>query len=212
MKVRAPDVVFCLCGGRAVFLDCTNDLYLCLPDTLNRSFVGHLVGDEEKSPELVHRLDEAGIEWQRIDFARSLASPVPVADGELLPAAKTHWTVRALAVQLQMRRRISSWRFSEVLSREIARKPSQRASNGQDDLSKLRAAFDRVSLWLGDGDQCLARSLAFRRIALCLGHRPSLVVGVKLDPFGAHSWVQMGDRVVNDALERTRLYQPILVL
>ncbi|MDQ2762376.1 MAG: lasso peptide biosynthesis B2 protein, partial [Pseudomonadota bacterium] len=65
---------------------------------------------------------------------------------------------------------------------------------------------------LGESRECLSRSLAFRKLALRRGYRPSLVIGVKLDPFAAHCWVQTGGRVDNDTLDRTRLYEPILVL
>jgi hypothetical protein len=36
-----------------------------------------------------------------------------------------------------------------------------------------------------------------------------LVVGVRIFPFEAHSWVQAGEVVLTDDLERTAAYSPI---
>src|SRR3546814_5791235 len=65
---------------------------------------------------------------------------------------------------------------------------------------------------MGEADQCLARSIAFRRLAFRLGFAPTLVLGVKLDPFAAHCWVQSEDCVANDSLERVRCFPPIFAL
>ena len=39
-----------------------------------------------------------------------------------------------------------------------------------------------------------------------------LVLGVKLNPFGAHSWVQTGPVVLNDAVDHVNAHTPILVV
>lgn len=77
-------------------------------------------------------------------------------------------------------------------------------------MARFRAAFDRVAIPLGEVDNCLARSLGFRMLAFRRGYRPTLVIGVKLDPFAAHCWVQTGTRVDNDSVERVRHFTPIL--
>lgn len=40
----------------------------------------------------------------------------------------------------------------------------------------------------------------------------SLVIGVKVSPFGAHAWVQDGEVVLNDFVDVARIYTPILVV
>jgi hypothetical protein len=49
---------------------------------------------------------------------------------------------------------------------------------------------------------------------LCHAHRlyPSLVLGVRINPFAAHAWVQIGDRVLVGDYDQVRLFTPILVV
>src|SRR3546814_2629236 len=68
---------------------------------------------------------------------------------------------------------------------EAGCRPIDRAAD-ENDLGRLRGAFDQIATVFGEADECLPRSLAFRRLAFRCGHRPSLVIGVKIDPFGAH--------------------------
>src|SRR3546814_7813174 len=83
---------------------------------------------------------------------------------------------------------------------EAGCRPIDRAAD-ENDLGRLRGAFDQIATVFGEADECLPRSLAFRRLAFRCGHRPSLVIGVKIDPFGAHCWVQSGARLDNDRSE-----------
>ena len=39
-----------------------------------------------------------------------------------------------------------------------------------------------------------------------------LVIGVTASPFGAHAWVQIGDVVLNDSVDRVRRFVPILTI
>ena len=40
----------------------------------------------------------------------------------------------------------------------------------------------------------------------------ALVLGVRLAPFRAHSWVQLKDEVLNDHIDHIRSFTPILIL
>src|SRR3546814_13620749 len=94
--------------------------------------------------------------------------------------------------------RISDW-SSDVCSSDL--------NASAQTLANLHAAFQHASLWMGEADQCLARSIAFRMLAFRLGFAPTLVLGVKLDPFAAHCWVQSEDCVANDSLSRVRCFK-----
>ena len=61
-------------------------------------------------------------------------------------------------------------------------------------------------------DRCLNDSLALIHFLATQGHFPRWVIGVRVQPFGAHSWVQSGDVVLNDLPENVRHYRPILVV
>lgn len=61
-------------------------------------------------------------------------------------------------------------------------------------------------------DRCLNDSLALTHFLASQKLSPRWVIGVRVRPFGAHSWVQSGSVVLNDLPERVRSYQPILVV
>lgn len=61
-------------------------------------------------------------------------------------------------------------------------------------------------------DKCLHDSLTLVRFLAWRGLHPSWVIGVRTQPFAAHSWVQAGDLVLNDVHENVRRYTPILIV
>jgi len=68
---------------------------------------------------------------------------------------------------------------------------------------RLRPLFPRPYL-------CLFDSLALFEFMAGYDCFPHLVFGVIADPFEAHCWLQAGTLVLNDNLERTDRYKPIL--
>jgi hypothetical protein len=61
-------------------------------------------------------------------------------------------------------------------------------------------------------DRCLHDSLTLIHFLASEGVSANWVIGVRTQPFGAHSWVQSGDTVLNDQHEHVRRYQPLLVV
>jgi hypothetical protein len=59
---------------------------------------------------------------------------------------------------------------------------------------------------------CLFDSLALIGYLAKQGQFPWLVFGVIAEPFQAHCWVQDGDMVINDTLDRVFPYTPILAV
>lgn len=45
-----------------------------------------------------------------------------------------------------------------------------------------------------------------------IGCASTLVIGVRAEPFAAHSWVQVDQVVLNDTAEEVRRFTPILAL
>lgn len=89
--------------------------------------------------------------------------------------------------------------------------PASTQAVAADRLAELIGAARRARPWIPFEGECLQRAylmrayLAKRRIAT------DWVFGVRTRPFAAHCWLQIGDRVVADRLERVRLYTPIMV-
>lgn len=61
-------------------------------------------------------------------------------------------------------------------------------------------------------DRCLYDSLTLVTFLAAERISAHWVIGVRIRPFAAHSWVQHDDVVLNDQHERVRAYRPILVI
>ena len=58
---------------------------------------------------------------------------------------------------------------------------------------------------------CLLDSLALVRFLRARSASADLVFGVKLEPFGAHCWVQSDDTILNDSIDTASDFTPVLV-
>lgn len=75
---------------------------------------------------------------------------------------------------------------------------------------RIVAAARAALPWIPLEGECLQRSYQLRRLLRRHGVHVDWVFGVRTWPFGAHCWLQIGDRVVADRLERVRRYTPIM--
>lgn len=76
----------------------------------------------------------------------------------------------------------------------------------------LAAAFRRMRVWTYTASQaCLFDALVLSGFLYRRGVPARVILGVRTKPFCAHAWVQWGDVVINDTLERISEYTPILV-
>jgi hypothetical protein len=79
-------------------------------------------------------------------------------------------------------------------------------------LDLVSAYFHIRPFFFGHRSRCLLDSLTLKRFLCSYGLNPTWVVGVRATPFLAHSWVQYGDRVLNDRPEKISNYTPIFAL
>lgn len=76
--------------------------------------------------------------------------------------------------------------------------------------SKLISEFRDLRPFYPRPYLCLFDSLALLEFLASYRSFPRVVFGVIADPFQAHCWLQEGNVVLNDDLERVRKYRPIL--
>jgi len=82
-----------------------------------------------------------------------------------------------------------------------------------EDLSHLLSIFIHLRpFYYSWNDKCLFDSLVLIEFLARYRHFPLWVIGVKTDPFLAHSWVQHGDCVLNGGLEFTQQFTPIVAI
>jgi len=213
--VLRPGLSWCLCADQVVFLDLALDRYFCLPEALGDDF------RRWASSEALDRAEQEAL------VAAGLLEP-----GEGEPVAATNYeTARrdlvierkgvanpgdilaAVAGQLRARCWLRHRPIIDIAaSLAQHRAPCQGEPKDETRLHKIARAFLISAALVRAADQCLPRAIAAYRLCLQHGIVASLIFGVRLHPFAAHSWVQVGDAVVVGDLEQVRLYAPILVL
>lgn len=215
-------LTFCLAGSRTVFLDLENDRYFCLPLAAEPAFQRMLqsggpldLDDHEVLSPLVAR----GILVER-------DGSVPFPDQQLkhqLPRVSLDHRKQKLSVfdSLQALVHLQSvrWKLKRRgapamlrLAREKKAPLGPSPQTVPEGLAVISASFDRMSLLLTAHEQCLPRSLALSGCLSAKRYAHEVIIGVKMRPFDAHCWVQVGETVINDTPERTSIFTPILVL
>lgn len=205
-------------GGRAIFLDLHRNRYFALPSASNARFA-QIVGEGRMGTLSADGLEQFATgenvtadSIRPSDTASSTADPTcdrraepetPVSIRLVLLAWITGLTAKLLVRLCPLR----------VL---LARLPS---GTGHDvgaadypDMDRIAAAFRKAGLLMASDGNCLPLTLAFVWLCRCFGHNPALVIGVRVNPFAAHCWSQLGTSVLNDSCERVRPFQPILIL
>jgi hypothetical protein len=209
-----------LCGDRVIFLDLTADRYFRLSPILEEAFLRFSSGD----------LGDGGLDRLRPlvercllvedEGAGSTEPAVPVAPvtadflGEQRFRAKPIDILAVIGAQVRWSFFLRSRSLEEIAAGIVSRSCRDRRSPpGADQrIARLVAAFAASSLVLRAADRCLVRALAFEDLCVRSGIHPQLVFGVRMNPFRAHSWVQLEDKVLIGDYEQVRLFTPIAAL
>ena len=213
----AEHLSFCTVADRVILLDVLRDRYFCLGADAERAFL-NLTTYRELSP-----ADVAALERLTLDgilrHHDGLVVPEPckppaVAVNSLLEIrGRPRPLIVATALfGLALTSAFIKYRGLASALHDLARRPAEhKAKVPKVDAAETALAFHRAALFAAPLDQCLVRSIAVARALMSGGFRPKLVIGVRLQPFGAHSWVQIEDVLVNDRHDLVRDYTPILV-
>lgn len=204
-----PRFSYCLCGDQAVFLDVTADRYFALPASQNRAFIEHITKEAGETGEwtATDKTLPANPELCRtIAPATNSLQTAPSTRADCAYVARAVMAYAAIAIRLKRRG------FADVLQQSANRRPMGVALPSTQIYLRILAAFNALAPICGRAENCLPRSIAFHALAVTSGHCPSLVIGVKRDPFAAHCWVQDGQTVLNDRTEHVRIFTPILVI
>jgi Transglutaminase-like superfamily len=79
--------------------------------------------------------------------------------------------------------------------------------------SDLVAIFRRLRSFTFSGHRrCLFHAMVLMRFLSHYGIQPNFVMGVKIEPWAAHSWVEYGDYILDGTPEQARFYHRILIL
>jgi hypothetical protein len=208
---------FCRIGERSLFLDLVADRYFCLSAPLGRAFSA-LCEAEATDPALASILVEMGI----IIASHDAPSPSPCASRSWMATGKSDPDARPSIASIAMalaRRTLWSRR---VRRRPLAQNVHYLERQKQKDartgpppsaaIARIEGAYRRAALIVPTRNRCLATSMALMSALMAQGARADLVLGVKLDPFQAHCWVELDGAVIGDEPDLLRPFTPILVV
>lgn len=204
---------FCEIRGERIFLDLNRDRYFRLPPTADTAFAALLDQGTEASPEL-EALAVAGLLVPPPGGRPPAATVHPVPERSLIEeetGARASWTAapEVLMLVLKARRAVSRRQLPRLIGPDVPAAPPPGA--GQERLDLCVEAFLQGRRLVPIALNCLYDSLALRQFLRRRSIHADLVIGVKLHPFGAHCWLQDGNRVLNDTVASARDFAPILV-
>ncbi len=230
-----PHVFLCRGKRHWVVLDVNRDKYLCVDrrqfEALGPSLKGwkESTGPGERdaaavaevAAALANKLLSLGILSERVAGAKDAlptAHPLPT---EALDPDFPAPSRRSSCIQAA-----TFFASSARASRELRRQPLQltvesvRARKSRNvararpaDFERARSlvsVFDRLRWYYPRSYLCLFDSLALIHFMARFGVFPDWVFGVVADPFEAHCWVQAGNVVLNDTVERVSAFTPIM--
>ena len=211
-------VHYCVADGRTVFLDVDANRYFCLPPGADQLFQTWLTNRKKALPsEVLTPFSEQGIivdstAWEiKGPCRREKPSQSAMSGRPVFPGFAA--TARIVLSQLLSLWQIRHGRLSDMIARlNVAPKISATEVPGAVDLANCARNFQSCALLIQAKDRCLSRSSALVRYLRRRGHDVDLVIGVKMNPFSAHAWVQHGETILNDTLDNVLPYTAILVV
>ncbi|RQW42603.1 lasso peptide biosynthesis B2 protein [Novosphingobium sp. LASN5T] len=220
-----PGLHFCTVDGRTIFLDEDTSRYFCIPEDVDRAFQRLILANGKRCEISEDALiaDLISLEIIQGENARKggLTTPASVVEpnGDLgrlsIHDAPAIEIAAALFERLRSKRIAARRAIADVrrlIAQERLRFAHRRSACIPTSNLAVSAAFEVSDFVFGRHDRCLPRAIAIIRRCLRAGHNPSLVIGVRINPFTAHCWVQQGSVVVGDSIDITRIYTPICAL
>lgn len=193
-----------------VVLDLRSDAYFCLPD-----LALHLVETADgrwapSSDAVAEGLLQTGL-FQREPACPRFSPPPPSRSSRTAIDLGSGLVSKASLLKSIA---TETWRVNGRSVRElIARSPSLPLRLEEGDAAMAEAQlFDRWCVWIPGQGQCLYRAYLLRAHLASMGHGATWVFGVRTWPFSAHCWLQIGDILLDDDLDRVGLYTPILAV
>lgn len=205
-------LTYCVTSGQAVFLDRCQDRYFALSHDQTQ-ILACFVRDRERKPETAFLFSA--------NIVTSSPAPEPMAALIVaVPLTRVHapeafsfslaMTARLLLLERLVAKRLRDKGLAAALGHFRAAK-SARGSRGRfPSAAAICARIAGADYLRARHDHCLTRSLALGELLRAQGFSPTLVLGVSINPFAAHCWLQDEEGLLNERPDMTARYQPIL--
>lgn len=212
----APGISACRPAERLILLDLLRDRYFALNDE-SEAALSHLIAENVEDPDLpvIAGLVAQGLLMHAPEgVCPSLCPAVRTARATLalqaVPTSRWEGGLATMAV-IGARRALRRKGLAAAIGDLRGRRPAA-DSGATQALHQIVAAFRAARGVISPLDQCLPRSLALARRLFRAGLLPELIIGVAVQPFRAHCWVQYGDQLLVDDIDTVRQFTPILLL
>lgn len=207
----APSIHIATIEDDLVALDLGNDAYFCLP-----GLAQHLVAEGDgrwtaSNAVIANGLLETGL-FQSAVSRQPRPVPTPTVRTSRLYEGRGSGKLAGMTLAVIMAR--EAWRIhGRSLKALIARSPSLPLRHDQAAEAMADAClFDRWMPWMPGQGQCLYRAYLLRAFLASRGRGATWMFGVRTWPFSAHCWLQVGDLLLDDDLDRVALYTPIMAV
>ena len=212
----SPDVSFCRIRGAAIFLDLGRDRYFRL--SAGAAAALERAASRPDVPLSGHEADrllrtglfEPSSELHAIGPAET--GPIERSLAEEEDRASPSWLLlpAVLAELARTGRAIRRGRLPLLVDEHRRAKllPCCASKTATEQMAKRFLAVRRL---VPVRPNCLLDSLALVRFLRARSASADLVFGVKLEPFGAHCWVQSDDTILNDSIDTASDFTPVLV-
>jgi hypothetical protein len=196
-----------------VVLDLSTDAYFCLAGLAGHLDIrpdGALLASDAA---VVTLLVENGLAQPGASIDRHTAPPLPRPSRTSRSHAVAHPTSREFGdfITSTLHAAVAFPRrgVRQLIGPESDRPPPRPRCD--EALIRRAVLFDRWLPWVPFQGQCLYRAYTLRRYLRAADLDAHWVFGVRTWPFAAHCWLQVDDLLLDDDLDRVRLYTPILV-
>jgi hypothetical protein len=198
--------------GGIVFLDTQADRYFCTPHCAPsgaRDLLALSGASLPLGPDQAAGLLKSGLITPKCSAATKVAPRVQSAINAGRKEARVRDLPGVLHACFGARRQLQ-----KPFARLLDLRETQDACDSEcvKHIGALLSSFEAWRIYDPQSRICLFDSIALRFFLRRRGIASRIVFGVKTRPFEAHCWVQRGNQIINERLERARSFQPILII
>ena len=123
----------------------------------------------------------------------------------------TSWLLhlRAFATLMRVHRTLRHCRYDELRQFLATRQRQGPAAHNAIEIARVMAAIERVCLWYVPRSRCLHRSAVLVSLLRSVGVDAVMVMGIRVEPYAGHAWVEVNGVVVNDDDAFVKSYIPV---
>lgn len=206
-------------GGQIVFLDVARNKYLAVAREILAPF---LVREDERQRFTRAQIERAATALQRVGWPSARVDSASLAltshnqatrSLELSPLKSTRLVNSRAAISLlRAACRLKRQHLAEIVELRLAHRAKIARPSSPKRVIERSLAFAAWRPLASGKDRCLCDSFALSMYLGRDGKDVDWVFGVSAPFFLAHCWLQMGDLVLNDSIEHTRQYAPIMIV